>query len=175
VRCSHPVSVEQLGRVNDRDLIAYLRWRTYLPANRSNFRARTPQPKPMLNRQDALEPIAAACPVESLRAEISSLPPFRKLGEDDGLEAYIALASEAPNVVREIGRLRDQAFRAIGEGTGRQADLDRFDEYYWHLFLWNEARGESQAPTDLRKPISFCRGTGYVGCTLRHCSILARP
>lgn len=38
----------------------------------------------------------------------------------------------------EIGRLREIAFRCVGEGTGRRRDLDRHDRHYRHLILWDE-------------------------------------
>jgi putative hemolysin len=41
-------------------------------------------------------------------------------------------------MLAEIGRCRELAFREVGEGTGRSSDLDRFDSYYQHLFLWDE-------------------------------------
>jgi putative hemolysin len=47
-----------------------------------------------------------------------------------------------PAVVREIGRLREITFRKVGEGTGRAADLDRFDDHYLHLVLWDESRSQ---------------------------------
>jgi len=37
----------------------------------------------------------------------------------------------------EIGRLRELSFRQVGEGTGRSTDIDRFDTYYIHLFVWD--------------------------------------
>jgi len=40
----------------------------------------------------------------------------------------------------EIGRLREITFRNVGEGTGKERDLDRFDEYYGHLFLWDREK-----------------------------------
>jgi putative hemolysin len=58
------------------------------------------------------------------------------------LEVYIAPALPIPNVLQEIGRLREITFRGVGEGTGKAADLDRFDAEYLHLFLWNVARTE---------------------------------
>lgn len=51
-------------------------------------------------------------------------------------------ASELPHVVREIGRLREVAFRAVSEGSGRARDLDRFDGHYQHLIVWNHECGE---------------------------------
>jgi putative hemolysin len=45
-------------------------------------------------------------------------------------------------VLREIGRLREKTFREVSEGTGRATDLDRYDEHYVHLFMWNRAQAE---------------------------------
>jgi putative hemolysin len=55
---------------------------------------------------------------------------------------YLAPAAQIPNLLNEIGRLREVTFRATGEGTGRSLDLDRFDLYYQHLFLWNKSNRE---------------------------------
>lgn len=41
-------------------------------------------------------------------------------------------------LLREIGRLREIAFRAVGEGTGNRRDIDKFDYYYKHIVLWDE-------------------------------------
>lgn len=40
-------------------------------------------------------------------------------------------------ILRELGRLREIAFRAVGEGSGRRRDLDGFDDDYYHLILWD--------------------------------------
>jgi len=45
---------------------------------------------------------------------------------------------DAP-LLRELGRLREIAFRAVGEGSGKRRDLDRYDDDYLHLILWDEA------------------------------------
>ena len=42
-----------------------------------------------------------------------------------------------PNIIREIGRLREVTFREIGEGTNKSIDLDEYDIYYHHLFIWD--------------------------------------
>lgn len=56
-------------------------------------------------------------------------------------EVYLAPAQDIPNILREIGRLREITFRAVGEGTNEAIDLDDFDTYYHHMFLWdNEAK-----------------------------------
>src|SRR5262245_65463582 len=53
------------------------------------------------------------------------------------MSVYVATARQIPGVLREIGRCREIAFRAAGEGTGAEFDLDRFDSYYQHLSLWD--------------------------------------
>ena len=73
-----------------------------------------------------------------LRAEIGRLSPERKLCESGPLAVYLGYQSELPDVVHEIGRLREIAFRGAGEGTGRSIDLDRFDQHYLHLVLWDQ-------------------------------------
>ena len=45
-------------------------------------------------------------------------------------------------VIDEIGRLREETFRAVGEGTGKKKDIDQFDQYYRHLILWDEEQLE---------------------------------
>jgi hypothetical protein len=47
-----------------------------------------------------------------------------------------SLSPENP-IMREIGRLREITFRAVGEGTGRATDVDVYDPHYRHLFLWD--------------------------------------
>jgi hypothetical protein len=47
-------------------------------------------------------------------------------------------AANIPNVLHENGRLREVTFREVGEGTNESIDLDKFDQYYHHLFLWDE-------------------------------------
>ncbi len=56
----------------------------------------------------------------------------------DGKAIFLVEAAESSPVLREIGRLRELSFRAVGEGTGKRRDLDHFDHYYQHLILWDE-------------------------------------
>ena len=53
-------------------------------------------------------------------------------------EVYLAEASSIPNIIQEIGRLREITFREVGEGTNNAIDLDKFDAYYHHMFLWDK-------------------------------------
>jgi putative hemolysin len=51
-----------------------------------------------------------------------------------------ARAEQIPWTLREIGRLREIAFRAVDEGTGRSRDLDKYDEHYVHMFSWDSQK-----------------------------------
>ncbi len=64
----------------------------------------------------------------------------KRLLESKNYEVFLAKKEIIPNILKEIGRLREITFRAIGEGTNMSTDLDKFDDYYYHMFLWdNEA------------------------------------
>jgi putative hemolysin len=76
-------------------------------------------------------------PQKALRAEIEALPLSQRLVDSGGFQVYCAGAGQIRGVLREIGRLRELTFRAVGEGTGRCADIDVFDRHYLHLFVWD--------------------------------------
>lgn len=57
----------------------------------------------------------------------------------DGKQIYLYRRDQAPRsvILKELGRLREISFRAVGEGTGQRRDLDAFDDDYYHLILWD--------------------------------------
>ena len=55
----------------------------------------------------------------------------------DGKRMYLFRGELDSPVLREVGRLRELAFRAVGEGCGQRRDLDRYDAHYDHLILWD--------------------------------------
>lgn len=60
------------------------------------------------------------------------------LGETaDGKQIYLYQHQQSSPVLREIGRLREIAFRAVGEGSGLRRDIDKYDSYYEQLILWD--------------------------------------
>ena len=56
----------------------------------------------------------------------------------DGNRIYLVDYKKESAVIHEIGRLRELAFRMVGEGTGKNRDLDAYDEHYQHLVLWDK-------------------------------------
>ena len=89
-----------------------------------------------------MEPLAEAVPPAELAAEVAGLPAEALLHEQGDYQLFAARAPQIPLMMQEIGRLREKTFREVSEGTGRATDLDRYDEHYVHLFMWNRARAE---------------------------------
>ncbi|MCA9244985.1 MAG: lysophospholipid acyltransferase family protein, partial [Phycisphaerales bacterium] len=131
-RIGKPISPERIARFDDaRELTAYLRLRTYL-LRRSPSRSVIRAPR-------KLAPIATPENPAMIATEIDALPADQTLTRHHEWVVLFASNRQAPTLVREIGRLREVCFRAVGEGSGRAADLDRFDAYYQHLVVWDSA------------------------------------
>lgn len=84
-------------------------------------------------------PVTSASPGRWLHREIQQLPPACLLHEQGNFAVFVAAAEQIPLTLRDIGRQRELSFRATGEGTGKDIDLDRFDQWYRHLFVWDRA------------------------------------
>lgn len=86
-----------------------------------------------------MEEIIAPVPKELLKAELTEDKRLRFTNRSKN-EIYVLTAADSPNVMREIGRLREIAFRAAGGGTGLSMDIDEFDTMenpYKQLIVWN--------------------------------------
>ncbi len=133
VRIGHAVTPDQLlAMPDDRSRSEYLRWRTDLLGQCVRCRRSTPHKTPVAARVDG----------QAMERDIRALGPQARVAAGGDLEVYIAAAADIPNVLTEIGRLRELTFREVGEGTGQSSDLDDFDRHYLHLFLWNPAKRE---------------------------------
>ena len=91
-----------------------------------------------------MEQIIAPVERELLKKELTPDRRLRRTNKRDN-EIYVVTYQNAPNVVREIGRLREIAFREAGGGTGKACDLDEFDTMdvpYRQLIVWDPQREE---------------------------------
>jgi putative hemolysin len=150
----------------DEELIQYLRLRTYVLGERESAQPpkRISGPKKgSLPRKPYQEPIVPAVPPEELEAEIATLPASACLLESKGMAVFHARASEIPKCMREIGRLREVTYRAVGEGTNHEIDLDAYDEYYVHLFIWNSEKKEIVGAYRLGLADEICARLGVRG------------
>lgn len=119
---------------SDREAIDYLRWRCEVLGKPDAKKFAFPQlwsrkPKAIASCEDPL-----LC-----EAELAELPVLAAHGD---LAVYLAEANQIPVTLRELGRAREVAFRAAGEGTGTKRDLDLFDHHYKHLIAWNSKTHE---------------------------------
>jgi putative hemolysin len=129
---------------DDVEATRYLRLRTELLARRAEAGGNT-GPTALLKlvpRNSNIAAVAAEGPVDSLADEIAALPADCLIENTREFAVYLAAARQIPIALQEIGRLREITFRAAGEGTGEPRDLDRFDPYYQHLFVWNKEKRE---------------------------------
>ena len=91
-------------------------------------------------KQDIIQPVAKSL----LKSELTPERQLRMTNKSNN-EIYIVDAHNAPNVLREIGRLREIVFREAGGGTGKEVDLDEFDtceNCYKQLIVWNPEEEE---------------------------------
>ena len=72
-----------------------------------------------------------------VRRELLAAESLGRTGDGKDIFLFEGRANSA--VMRELGRLREIAFRQVGEGTGRRRDLDAFDAYYRHIVLWDDS------------------------------------
>lgn len=82
------------------------------------------------------KPIA---PAEDRQELTQAIRQHKTLGETaDGKEIILYRHSGSSPILREIGRLREITFRAVGEGTNKRRDIDTYDSDYFHLVLWDK-------------------------------------
>ncbi|MEM9986511.1 MAG: lysophospholipid acyltransferase family protein, partial [Bacteroidota bacterium] len=134
-----PISIIEQKRIEETDRLGrYLRARVYslgsgLPVERF-FKRRLSFPK-------KASPIAQPTSRDLLEQDISRLREDQKLCSQMEFDVFLAPAAQIPHVLKEIGRLREITFREVGEGTGQASDLDEYDLYYLHLFLYDREAG----------------------------------
>jgi putative hemolysin len=143
VRVGSPVPADALNAVgSDREAMEYLRWRTYLLVRRGKAETSWPMALRTKLASRIQESIATPIREDLLAQEIQMLSGDRCLAENAEFSVHMGTARDIPQLLREIGRLRELTFRRAGEGTGKSRDLDSFDDYYWHVLLWNKSKRE---------------------------------
>lgn len=143
VRVGKPIPHDKAAEFSsDREMLEYLRMRTYILKKPESPRNRTPSP--FVSKLTALshEPIGRPVLPRTLQREVENLPGEAILVETDQFSVFGAFSSQIPQAMMEIGRLREMTFRDAGEGTGRSLDLDAFDRTYLQLFLWSKVNRE---------------------------------
>lgn len=94
-----------------------------------------------LNRLIRARPVIEETPQEEIINNIKNISE-ECVYKHENFEVYISNAYSIPAILKEITRLREITFRAVGEGTNRSFDTDEFDLYYKHLFIWDSAENK---------------------------------
>ena len=144
IRFGPPVSPKRSKSFSSSlQLARYLRLRTYSLSGLDD-RARTLSTTKLSSAEESpsLAPIIEQVDPGLMKMEFDALPPEQKLVRNASLHAAYASADQIPNILIELGRLREMTFREAGEGTGASTDIDRFDANYLHLFLWHSEKME---------------------------------
>lgn len=140
VRIGQPISVQaQKEQKNLEDFAELLRRKTYILSNAYEKERLIDQIPTSLKIPKAPKKIASAMRKEVMLGEIEKLREKDcRLLQSKNYEVFLAKEKDMPFILKEIGRQREVTFRAIGEGTNNAIDLDKFDSYYYHLFLWDD-------------------------------------
>lgn len=86
----------------------------------------------------APETIIDPVPIQDIEAELELLRQNNQLlQQKNNYDIFLGRTELIPNILREIGRLREVTFREVGEGTNQKLDIDNYDLYYDHLFVWD--------------------------------------
>ncbi|MDR9436695.1 MAG: GNAT family N-acyltransferase [Thiohalophilus sp.] len=115
------------------DLAEYLRMRTCL-LSQSEGGINSER---SVSGEEALASILPPINAVQLEEELAALPAEQRLDTSGELQVWYARAGQIPLLLQEIGRQREISFRAVGEGTGKSTDIDLYDHFYLHLFVWN--------------------------------------
>ncbi len=139
VRIGKPISVaEQNEYTTIEEYSEFLRKKTYMLAN--PFEKETPfLQTPTLKLPKNPKEIVTAASQDNMLNEVNELREKDcRLLQSKNYEVFFAKAVEIPNILHEIGRLREITFREVGEGTNESIDIDTFDQHYRHMFLWDD-------------------------------------
>lgn len=136
LRIGSPIKVEEQNKFGDvYQFGRFLRAKTYgMESDLEVKRFFNYTLKPQAKAQEIIAPIAQ----DKILKEIQFLKNEHTLFKLKNYTAFCAPSKVIPNILNEIGRLREITFRAVGEGTNRSIDIDEFDLYYHQMFIWDE-------------------------------------
>ena len=140
VRFGSPISVDEQDSFTDiYQFGRFLRAKTYSLSSKIEVKKFFNY---SLKRQKKVEEIANPVDKSLILQEVKNLEKDYLLFKLKNYVIYCAPSKEIPNILTEIGRLREITFREVGEGTNRSIDLDEFDLYYHQMFIWDEEAGQ---------------------------------
>lgn len=141
VRIGKPISIaEQSEHETLESYTEFIRIKTYMLANPFEKETKLIDTSNLnLKINKGPKDIATPANHDKIMAEIAILrkEDYRLL-QSKNYEVFFVSADKIPNILHELGRLREITFREVGEGTNESLDLDKYDKYYHHMFLWDD-------------------------------------
>lgn len=138
LRIGKAINVKDIpDNTNPAKLLNYLRAKTYALGTGLEEEKKLFNPRNLFKIKKKPEEITIETDRNVIEREIAPLRENYLIWTEKNYEVYVAPTSSIPNIIREIGRLREITFREIGEGTNKSTDLDEYDIYYHHLFIWD--------------------------------------
>jgi len=148
LRIGHPLQLPDDGKPTE--LLRQVRRELHAIGTRHE-RPAPVGPEPLINVVDPAQVRAGVETMESLGQTF------------DGKQIRVGrLAAGAP-LLREIGRLRELTFRAVGEGTGLRLDVDLYDSWYEHIVLWDAAAAKIAGAYRLARGAAVLPERGQAG------------
>jgi putative hemolysin len=143
VRVGKPISVaEQNEHKTIEEYSEFLRKKTYMLANSFNKENNIFDPQNLnLNLKLPKSPKQIVKPAnhDKILEEVEVIKKEDcRLLQSKNYQVFLVTADKIPNILHEIGRLREITFREVGEGTNESIDIDQYDKYYHHMFLWDD-------------------------------------
>ena len=136
IRIGKPISLKEQNEFKEIEMFSrFLRAKTYAlgtPLTVKKFF----RPK-YIARSKKVEQIIPPVPLNKILPEIKMLKKDYFLFDSNEYSVLCGPSIETPNILTEIGRLREVTFREIGEGTNRSIDIDEFDLYFSQLIIWD--------------------------------------
>lgn len=138
VRIGKPIYVKDQKKYEDiNSFYEFIRKKTYMLANPFEKKNKLLSTEKIKIKKPAKK-ISSQKNVDSFVKEVNSLRENDgRLLQSKNYEVFFANAKQIPNLLHEIGRLREITFRDVGEGTNKSLDLDKYDKFYYHMFLWD--------------------------------------
>lgn len=141
IRIGNPISVAEQKEFADNDISRYgryLRAKTYALGS-PILDTKVPRFfKPRIAKKAVVEDVIAPIEQKIVENEVECLRKDYLLFTNKNYSVLCAPSVEMPNIITEIGRLREVTFREVGEGTNQKIDIDEFDLYYNQLFIWDD-------------------------------------
>ena len=139
IKIGKPIKAKKINSIeNTEELNLFLRTRTYLLSKSFANKKKLELLKDVNPIKKKPKNIAPPKNMDKILKEISSLEQNNKrLFTTESYGVFLTKAHAIPNLMFEIGRLREYTFRQIGEGTNKKIDTDKYDDYYHHLILWS--------------------------------------